>query len=232
LYAACLAICRVSGLALGEIDVDLPPAQLPLDSLQTVDAVTALAQFLGRTVSLQAWGEALSLRALVDGNAGVETPWLAALESPLPHFVRRRRRRGAILVTGGTGLIGQALVNELRRRGQRVIFMARGAGEIGGIAADVGRPRFGLDEPCYRALVTDVDVVVHLAGAVNWVLPYSSLAATNVDGTEHVLALCADAGARLVHVSSQIVCHGIQDSPALVVDDDEDPAWLHSRISA
>ena len=154
-----------------------------------------------------------------------------ARTSPAP-FARRRRRRGAILVTGGTGLIGQALVDELKRRGQRVIVMARGAREIGGIGGDVTRPRFGLDEHCYRALITDVDVVMHLAGAVNWVLPYSSLAATNVDGTEHVLALCADAGARLVHVSSQIVCHGTSDSPALVVNDDEDPALLQARIAA
>ncbi len=231
LRAACLAICHVSGLVPGEIDMDLPPSQLPLDSLQTVDTLATLERLLGQTVSLQMWADATSLRALVDGNSEPVARWLVDLERPLPHFEVRRRSGNAILVTGGTGLIGRALVASLRHCGRRVVVLARGADKTGGVAGDVSRSHFGLDETTYRSLVDDVDVVMHVAGAVNWVLPYSSLASTNVDGTEHVLAFCAKSGARLVHISSQIVCHGTNDHANLIVDDDEEPRVLWNRLS-
>lgn len=231
LHAAHVAICRVSGLAMNEIMVDVPPSQLPLDSLQTVDAVTALGQLLGRPISLAAWSAAASLRGLVEGHDEECIPWLADLERPLPQPGPRRKGGGAILVTGGTGLIGKSLVEELRRRGRKVLVLARGAHGADGIAGDVAQPRFGLDEHRYRVLVDLVDVVLHVAGAVNWVLPYASLAATNVDGTEHVISLCAESGARLVHVSSQIVCHGLNDDPDWVVGDEEDPEMLRARMA-
>lgn len=233
LHAACLAICHVSGLVPGEIDIDSPPSQLPLDSLQTVDALTALERLLERSLSLQTWTDASSLRALVEGNSPIAAPWLADLERPLPHFEPRRRRDvSTILVTGGTGLIGSALVATLRRRGLRVLVMARGANAVAELAGDVARNHFGLDDLAYRDLVANVDAVIHVAGAVNWVLPYSSLAATNVDGTENVLGFCGESGARLVHVSSQIVCHGTCDHAGLVVDDNEDPLVLRNRLAA
>jgi len=233
LRAACLAICCVSGLDPGEIDVDSPPAQLPLDSLQTVDALTSLERLFKRTLSIQTWSDAPSLRSLVEGASDSAAPWLVDVERPLPHFDSPRRRGSStILVTGGTGLIGKALVAALRCRGKRVIVMARGADKTGGHAGDVARNQFGLDETTYHALVADVDVVMHVAGAVNWVLPYSSLVSTNVDGTEHVLTFCAESGARLVHVSSQIVCHGTHDHAGIVVDDAEDPQLLRDRLSA
>lgn len=232
LHAACLAICCVSGLVPEEINIDLPPAQLPLDSLQTVDAIALLERLLERRLSMQTWADASSLRALVEGTVHIAEPWREDLERPLPHFERRRQRGSStILVTGGTGLIGKALAIALRLRGQRVIVMARGADRIGGHSGDVARSQFGLDEATYRALVADVDVVMHVAGAVNWVLPYSSLASTNIDGTGHVLAFCAESGARLIHVSSQIVCHGMHDHSGLIVDDDEDPLVLRDRLS-
>ncbi len=231
LDAARLAIRKVSGLDENEIDVNLPPARLALDSLQTVDAVTALERLLGRTILLSEWGDAPSLRALVEGNSSIEAPWRAHVELPLPQFtVRKKHSRSTILVTGGTGLIGRALVTELRRQGRRVLVMARNAGQAGGLAGDVSRSRFGLEEATYPSLLEDVDVVMHVAGAVNWVLPYTSLVPTNVDGTVNVLAFCAESGARLVHVSSQIVCHGTEDGPDKRIDDSEDPRQLRDRL--
>lgn len=226
-----LAICRVSGLSANEIDAQIPPAQLALDSLQTVDAITEIARLLDKPISISDWSDATSLSALVDGLRCEKTQWQIHLNRELPPFVRRKKpQTGAILVTGGTGLIGKALVEALQKTGRRVFVLARGASQDHGIAGDISAPNFGLDDERYRALGEEVSVVMHIAGAINWVLPYGSLAPTNVDGTDHVLAFCSVSGARLVHISSQIVAHGQNDSPDVVIDDDEEPETLRERI--
>lgn len=232
LRSTCAALSRVTGLALSEIDPERPPARLPLDSLQSADAAAALSDRLGRTVSLDEWGSAPSLRAIVEGSVRLDPPWAAAVERPLPRPLSRKEGGGVILVTGGTGIVGRAVVAELKRRGRRARALARGVDEAEGVAADVSLPCFGLDERRYRELCADIDVVVHAAGAVNWVLPYGSLAAVNVDGTANVIAACAVAGARLVHVSSQIVCHDGRAPLGLVIDDNEPPEALAARLPA
>ena len=229
--AAQVTLARVTGLSLAEIDVEAPPACLPLDSLKAADAAAALGDLLGRTISLDVWGRAPSLRSLVEGTAALDAPWTQDLERPLPRPRPRRTGGGAILVTGGTGFVGRAVVAELLRRGKRVIVLARGAVGDSGLAGDVSCPRLGLGEARYHALARELDVVVHVAGAVNWVLPYGSLAPTNVGGTAEVITLCAEAGARLVHVSSQIVCHDGEAAPGSVVGDDEPASALRARLS-
>ncbi|WP_170229804.1 AMP-binding protein [Polyangium fumosum] len=230
LRAAHLVLARATGLSLDEIDVEAPPARLPLDSLKAADAAAALGDLLGRTISLDVWGRAPSLRALVEGTGMLDAPWSEDLEWPLPRSEPRRAGRETILVTGGTGFVGRAIVAELVRRDKRVLVLARGANGASGLAGDVSLPKLGLGEDRYRALVAELDGVVHVAGAVNWVLPYSSLAPTNAFGTAEVIALCAAAGARLVHVSSQIVCHDGAAAPGDILGDDEPPAALRARL--
>ncbi|MDI1448595.1 AMP-binding protein [Polyangium sp. 6x1] len=230
LSAAHFMLAKVTGLSLAEIDVEAPPARLPLDSLKAADAAAALGDLLGRTISLDLWGRAPSLRALVEGMDALDAPWLQDLERPLPRAKPRRSGGGVILVTGGTGFVGRAVVAELVRRDKHVLVLARGAEGASGLAGDVSLPHLGLGEDRYRALARELDVVVHVAGAVNWVLPYSSLAPTNASGTAEVIALCAAAGARLVHVSSQIVCHDGAAAPGDVLDDDEPTSVLRARL--
>lgn len=230
LRAALLGLAKVTGLPLAEIDVDEPPARLPLDSLKAADAAAALGDLLGRPIALDVWGRAPSLRALVEGTCALDAPWRKDLEHPMPKPKPRRSRGGTILVTGGTGFVGRAVVAELLRRDKRVLVLARGAGGAGGLSGDVSLPNLGLGEERHRALVAELDVVVHVAGAVNWVLPYSSLAPTNARGTAEVIALCVAAGARLVHVSSQIVCHDGAAAPGDVLGDDDPPSALRARL--
>jgi acyl-CoA synthetase (AMP-forming)/AMP-acid ligase II/thioester reductase-like protein len=222
------AIAEIAGLSIAEIDLDAAPSHLPLDSLQTADAAAALEAIAGRTLPLEVWGRATSIRALLDGDPGAP-PWLADLERPLPR-VAPRRRGSLVLVTGGTGFVGQAIVRALQRQGRRVLALARGARGPEGLAGDVSLPRFGLDEARYEALVDELDVVVHAAGAVSWVLPYGALAKVNVGGTAEVIATCALAGARLIHVSSQIVCHDGLAAEGSVIDDGDTALALASRL--
>jgi uncharacterized protein (TIGR01777 family) len=77
---------------------------------------------------------------------------------------------GAILVTGGTGFIGSALVRDLRAEGRRVIVLsrdpARARARLGEGVAVVGR----LDE---LPASTDLDGIVNLAGARVIGLPWT-----------------------------------------------------------
>jgi len=117
-------------------------------------------------------------------------------------------RDGTILVTGGTGFVGQHVAAALLARGHRVRLMGRdfsGAGtllEAGAepVQADL-RHREAVVAACAGA-----GAVVH-AGALS--APWGSRAeffATNVGGTEAVLEGCRRQGVgRLVHLSSPSV---------------------------
>ena len=110
-----------------------------------------------------------------------------------------------VLVTGGTGVVGQATVTALVGRGHEVRLLSRHAEEdvkswphrvtahAGSIAST--------DE--VRGAADDCECVVHLAAIVAESPPDSTFEKINVDGTRNVVAEAARAGVpRLVYVSS------------------------------
>lgn len=67
-----------------------------------------------------------------------------------------------ILITGGSGLIGQALTGALKERGHTVRWMSRSGGSSNGVVRFVWDPAAGtMDADALRA----VDHVIHLSGA-------------------------------------------------------------------
>src|SRR5207248_473304 len=88
-----------------------------------------------------------------------------------------------------------------------------------------------LDESLVNRLVTEADVVYHLAAAVgvDWILqhPLRSLE-TNIRGTENVLRACA-ALSRRVLIASTSEVYGKNDKDALSEDDDR--IYGASRLS-
>lgn len=111
-----------------------------------------------------------------------------------------------VLVTGGNGFLGQAVVAELRRRGHEVHSASR-------------RPSPELDRLGVRTLVCDLrnrdhvtravaghDAVVHCAALTGIGGSRSDFWRTNVEGTRHLVAACVEHGVpRLVHTSSPSV---------------------------
>lgn len=89
------------------------------------------------------------------------------------------------LVTGGTGLVGRALVAALRARGDRVVVLARGPEADVDVRGDVA------DAAVVERAVEGMDVVFHMAG--------DALGGgdVNVEGTRTVL-LAAGGAARVV----------------------------------
>jgi len=104
-----------------------------------------------------------------------------------------------VTVTGASGLIGSALVAELRERGAEVTVLSRGAGvqsmETLGVEAVRWDP---LDEPAPVDALTGADAVVHLAGeniAQRWsARAKRAIRESRVLGTANLLAGLEAAG--------------------------------------
>jgi nucleoside-diphosphate-sugar epimerase len=130
---------------------------------------------------------------------------------PVPRFGRERR---TVLLTGATGVVGQALIPRLVDQGasdvicltHRSVMGARSrqrhAGSLSTARGDVARPDLGLGARQYRELAARIDSVVHAAALTNFAGPEETLQRINVDGTEHALAMADAAGAHFVHVST------------------------------
>lgn len=110
-----------------------------------------------------------------------------------------------MLVTGGTGVVGQAAVTELLRRGHRVRLLSRNAvADVEQWGSSVEPWPASVSEPeKLQGAADGVGVILHLAGIVAEDPPESTFQSVNVDGTRNVIREAERAGVgRFIHVSS------------------------------
>src|SRR5687768_3641523 len=104
-----------------------------------------------------------------------------------------------VLVTGGSGYLGQAIVRALARRGHvPVVFARRPASGAAAIAGDV------TDAAGLARAAREVDAICHSAALVSvWERDASRFDAVNVGGLRHAIAAARSAGHdRFVYTSS------------------------------
>lgn len=181
---------------------------------------------LGAQVALLRAAPALDVRS---------TRALAPLAEPTVTVRSEARPPRVVLLTGATGNLGRALLERLLRtppaaplelhalvRATSDAEAARRLGEprVRAWAADLRAPRLGLRPDDWRDLVDRVDTVVHAAAEVNLVRPYEALAPANVEGTRAVLALAAEARARVHHISTLSVFVATDRGHGVVREDD------------
>jgi len=137
------------------------------------------------------------------------------MNNPL-EFERHIHRPRTVLVTGASGVVGQALLPRLmsgsaHRPGERPaapsvlgLVHHRDISEPGvkTLRGSVTSPLLGLSPTEYEALAHRVDVIVHSAAVVSFNPAAGAHAAINVDGTREVLTFAARAQAPVVHVST------------------------------
>jgi NADH dehydrogenase len=110
-----------------------------------------------------------------------------------------------VLVTGGTGVVGEATVAALLRRGHDVRLLARHAADDvrawpTGVEA---RPGDVTDPASLLGAADGCDAVLHVVGIVAESPPEVTFERVNVEGTRHVVEEAARAGVpQLVYVSS------------------------------
>jgi dihydroflavonol-4-reductase len=111
-----------------------------------------------------------------------------------------------ILVTGATGHIGNVLVRELLKRGERVRVLVRTAGmppALAGLDVEVASGDI-LDPASLETAMHGISLVYHLAARISLTTgPDPEMERVNLDGTQNVIAALRRSGtARLVYASS------------------------------
>ena len=110
-----------------------------------------------------------------------------------------------ILVTGGTGVVGESVVKELDRRGHTVRVLSRHADEEANRWPAGVEPWTGdvTDEHSIRGSAEGCDAILHIVGIVEEKPPVTTFQAVNIDGTRYVVLEAERAGVKkVVYVSS------------------------------
>jgi dihydroflavonol-4-reductase len=134
-----------------------------------------------------------------------------------------------VLLTGGTGFLGQHMVSTLQDAGYRVRALVRGnAGALPALGAETARGDV-LDTVSLEEAMRGVEHVVHAAGFVSRDVDDTRvMMEVNVQGTRKVVEAAARAGVkRIVHVSTSGTI-AVGDEPVVFHEDDPLPlAHIH-----
>lgn len=226
---ASVAARRLGGAA---VNHDTPFALLGLDSLATIELAAALEVELGCALPADVLVECRDVRSLAQRLAreGIARPPDDPFEqmfadAVLPQDVRPVSHvqtsvdlhdARTIVLTGATGFLGGALLNDLlMRTSATVVCLVRDpltagvhpSDRIQLVQADLTHPRLGLSQARFDSLAGELDAIVHCGAAVNWVFSYAGLRAANVLGTLELLRLACRAGSAFHFVSSLSVCY-------------------------
>ncbi|WP_171112080.1 MULTISPECIES: SDR family oxidoreductase [Streptomyces] len=118
--------------------------------------------------------------------------------------------RPTLLLTGASGVLGRALIEELAPRYRIVCLRHRSRvadPRVEEVRADLTQPGLGLVPSDLARLTADVDVVVHSAAATNWKAAPEAIWRANLNGTAAVLDLAARADAPVHHISTAFVAN-------------------------
>lgn len=127
------------------------------------------------------------------------------------------------LVTGGSGLVGSHVIEQLIARGEPVRALVRERARAA-VAALGAEPVIGdvTDGEAWRRAANGVTAIVHAAALVQTRASYDEYRRVNVGGTTLAVAAARAASARLVHISSVAVYGGSSDYRPTVERRDED----------
>ncbi|MEU9638144.1 SDR family oxidoreductase [Streptomyces tendae] len=127
----------------------------------------------------------------------------------LPVGRTERLDRPSLLLTGGSGVLGRALIDELSPDFD-LLCLRRNTPlrdpRVRELQGDLVAPRLGLSPLAWHELALEVDVVLHCA-ETNWRTPPQDITRTNLRGADTMLDLAARADAPLYLVSTAFVAN-------------------------
>ena len=135
-----------------------------------------------------------------------------------------------VLVTGGTGYLGRAVVEAFAAAGHEPVVMARSASRSGlPVAAVDGDVR---DEAAVNGAAAGCEVICHLAALVAlWRARSEDFDDVNVGGLRNVLAVTARQGLRLIYTSSFLALPPQGQSTPILANDYQRTKVLAERES-
>lgn len=116
-----------------------------------------------------------------------------------------------IVLTGASGLIGQALLEVLDGHviclSHQAEIPAYSNGEVvhEPLRCDIRQPRYGLSKRAFDELARRADAIIHCAALTDYTSTEEQAFAANVDGVRNTLELVASAEAPLYHLSTAFV---------------------------
>jgi farnesol dehydrogenase len=137
-----------------------------------------------------------------------------------------------VLVTGGTGFLGRAVVSRLAAAGHELTLLMRPTASREGFPAGVAFAAGDVtDRASLVAAARGQEAIVHAAALVKLVAPAADFDRVNVGGLENVLWAAAEAGvSRLVYVSSFIALGPTEGGPGGELDETADSSvrpWIN-----
>ncbi|WP_438483737.1 SDR family oxidoreductase [Streptomyces sp. S186] len=136
------------------------------------------------------------------------------------------RRPLNVLLTGATGVVGSALLPHLDTHHVTCLVheTALSAPRVKTVRGDIRLPCLGLSGSEFKEACAAIDVIVHAAADTNFT-DGPELAETNVAGTQRIVDLAREAGARLVYVSTAFSALGADGGSSA-------PAYARTKAQA
>ncbi|HEU5359042.1 MAG TPA: NAD-dependent epimerase/dehydratase family protein [Gemmatimonadales bacterium] len=134
-----------------------------------------------------------------------------------------------ILLTGGTGLVGLAILDELKSLGLGCTALVRTAEGAAVVSARGAIPLQGsVEDPAVWARVGGISAVIHAAALLRSHGGWAPFARVNVGGTGLAAARARGLGARFIHISSVAVYGDVSRRPDASVAEEHPWAPLPS----
>ncbi|MEM7045661.1 MAG: hopanoid-associated sugar epimerase [Pseudomonadota bacterium] len=136
-----------------------------------------------------------------------------------------------VLVTGGSGFVGSAVIRALLDRGDEVRAMLRVDGDTNLLdGLDVERVHGDLDDAdSLRQAVSGCSALFHVAADYRlWVPKPETIYRTNVDGTRSLMLAAADVGVERIVYTSSVATLGLTGSEQSA--DEETPSSLDGMV--
>jgi nucleoside-diphosphate-sugar epimerase len=125
-----------------------------------------------------------------------------------------------IFLTGGTGLLGLHILDELRSRSLPVIALVRDEAGARAVAARGAKPVLGtVENPQTWAALQDVSAIIHSAAIIAGRYPWERFEEINVFSTRLAARRARELGVPLIHVSS-VAVYGRNYRPGIPVVED------------
>jgi surfactin family lipopeptide synthetase C len=151
----------------------------------------------------------------------------------------------SILLTGATGFLGAFLLSELLQQTEAKIYCLVRVGNLEEgkqkikqslvkyrlwqdafnyriipVRGDLSQPFLGLSDVKFQSLAESIDLIYHNGAWVHHAIPYSTLKAANVLGTQEILRLASTDKIKPVHFISTIsVFSGVNNSDSQVISE-------------